>query len=157
MFRSILLVITYILPYLFFHNLTAVVGWSSPSTPTSRREALTRGIVLSTAAAAGTTGAVLVDGAHNVARASDGEADADERKGNSNERRDERGSYDDDDDGQERRQREIRQRLLERRKLMQASRSSNDRQSYLDLSRQRAALYNTTSKAVSCPPNIPCY
>jgi hypothetical protein len=39
---------------------------------------------------------------------------------------------------------------------MQASRSSNDRQSYLDLSRQRAALYNTTSKTVSCPPGIPC-
>jgi hypothetical protein len=50
----------------------------------------------------------------------------------------------------------IQQRLLERRQLMQASRSSNSRQSYLDLSRQRAALYNTTSQAVSCPPNIPC-
>jgi hypothetical protein len=50
----------------------------------------------------------------------------------------------------------VQQRLLERRQLMQASRSSNSRQSYLDLSRQRAALYNTTSQAVSCPPNIPC-
>ena len=48
------------------------------------------------------------------------------------------------------------QRMQERRQLMEASRSSNSRQSYLDLSRQRAALYNTTSKAVSCPPNIPC-
>lgn len=50
----------------------------------------------------------------------------------------------------------IQQRLFERRQLMQASRSTNNRQSYLDLSRQRAALYNTTSKAVSCPTNIPC-
>lgn len=47
-------------------------------------------------------------------------------------------------------------RMQERRQLMEASRSSNSRQSYLDLSRQRAALYNTTSRAVSCPPNIPC-
>jgi hypothetical protein len=50
----------------------------------------------------------------------------------------------------------VQQRLQERRQLMEASRSSNSRQSYLDLSRQRAALYNTTSKAVSCPPSIPC-
>jgi hypothetical protein len=50
----------------------------------------------------------------------------------------------------------IRKRLMERRQLMEASRSSNNRQSYLDLSRQRAALYNTTSKAAVCPPNIPC-
>lgn len=48
-------------------------------------------------------------------------------------------------------------RMKERRQLMEASRSSDNRQSYLDLSRQRAALYNTTSKAVSCPPNIPCF
>ena len=51
---------------------------------------------------------------------------------------------------------ELLQKMKERRQLMEASRSSNNRQSYLDLSRQRAALYNTTSKAVSCPPNIPC-
>ena len=51
---------------------------------------------------------------------------------------------------------ELLQRLKERRQLMQASRSTNDRQDYLDLSRQRAKLYNTTSKAWSCPPNIPC-
>jgi hypothetical protein len=48
------------------------------------------------------------------------------------------------------------QRLVERRQLMQASRSSNNRQSYLDLSKQRAALYNTTFQGVTCPPNIPC-
>mmetsp|Transcript_17338 Transcript_17338/g.47334 ORF Transcript_17338/g.47334 Transcript_17338/m.47334 type:complete len:134 (+) Transcript_17338:1-402(+) len=53
---------------------------------------------------------------------------------------------------------QIRQRLIERRKLMEASRSTNSRQSYLDLSRQRAALYyyNTTYQGVSCPPGIPC-
>jgi hypothetical protein len=49
------------------------------------------------------------------------------------------------------------QRMKERRQLLEASRSSNSRQSYLDLSRQRAALYNATSKAVSCPPNVPCF
>ena len=54
------------------------------------------------------------------------------------------------------RQEEIRQKLLERRKLMEASRSSNNRQSYLDLSKQRASLYNTTYRGVTCPPNIPC-
>mmetsp|Transcript_4851 Transcript_4851/g.7501 ORF Transcript_4851/g.7501 Transcript_4851/m.7501 type:complete len:159 (-) Transcript_4851:192-668(-) len=52
---------------------------------------------------------------------------------------------------------EILERMRARRQLMEASRTSNNRQSYLDLSRQRAALYNTTSRAVSCPPNIPCY
>ena len=40
--------------------------------------------------------------------------------------------------------------------MMRASRTSADRQSYLDLSRQRAALYNTTSRAWTCPPYIPC-
>ena len=50
----------------------------------------------------------------------------------------------------------IRQRLLERRQLMQASKSTNSRQDYLDLSRQRAALYNTTYRGVTCPPNVPC-
>jgi hypothetical protein len=51
---------------------------------------------------------------------------------------------------------EVLQRLEERHQLMQASRSTSNRQDYLDLSRQRAKLYNTTSKAWSCPPNIPC-
>lgn len=50
----------------------------------------------------------------------------------------------------------VLQRLKDRRQLMQASRSTSNRQDYLDLSRQRAKLYNTTSKAWSCPPNIPC-
>lgn len=62
-----------------------------------------------------------------------------------------------DEEEERRRQEELLQRIRERRQLMEASRSSNSRQSYLDLSRQRAALYNTTSKAVSCPPNVPCY
>jgi membrane carboxypeptidase/penicillin-binding protein PbpC len=59
------------------------------------------------------------------------------------------------EDQQEQRE-ETLKRLLERRQLMQASRSSNNRQSYLDLSKQRAALYNTTFQGVTCPPNIPC-
>ena len=49
-----------------------------------------------------------------------------------------------------------KQRIIERRQLMDASRSSNNRQSYLDLSKQRAFLYNTTPKAITCPTNIPC-
>ena len=49
-----------------------------------------------------------------------------------------------------------KQRMIERRQLMDASRSSNNRQSYLDLSKQRAFLYNTTPKAITCPTNIPC-
>ncbi len=40
--------------------------------------------------------------------------------------------------------------------MMRASQTSGDRQIYLDLSRQRAALYNTTSRAWTCPPLIPC-
>ena len=52
----------------------------------------------------------------------------------------------------------LKQRLTERRALMQASRTSSSRQSYLDLSRQRATLYNTTSRAANCAalPNLPC-
>ena len=60
------------------------------------------------------------------------------------------------DEERQQRQEELKQRILERRKLMEASRSSNNRQSYLDLSRQRAALYNTTFQGVTCPPNVPC-
>jgi hypothetical protein len=52
-----------------------------------------------------------------------------------------------EDDEEERRPKEeaLRQRMLERRQLMEASRSSKNRQSYLDLSRQRAVLYNTSA------------
>ena len=56
-----------------------------------------------------------------------------------------------------RKREELKARLIERRKLMEASRSSNRRQSYLDLSKQRAQLYNTTYQGLSsCPNNIPC-
>ena len=51
----------------------------------------------------------------------------------------------------------LKARLAERRQLLELSRSSPDRQRYFDASRQRAALYNATSKAWSCPPNVPCY
>lgn len=51
---------------------------------------------------------------------------------------------------EEDRARMVRQRLQERRALMQVSRTSESRQSYLDLSRQRAKLYNTTSRAADC-------
>ena len=51
----------------------------------------------------------------------------------------------------------LQERLRERRQLLELSRSSGDRQRYFDLSRQRAAVvYNTTSRAATCPPNIPC-
>ncbi|CAB9502784.1 expressed unknown protein [Seminavis robusta] len=68
------------------------------------------------------------------------------------------GSNEDDPEEENRKREETLKRLQERRQLMQASRSSNNRQSYLDLSRQRAALYNTTYQGVTCPQNsiIPC-
>ena len=51
----------------------------------------------------------------------------------------------------------LQEKLAERRKLMELSRSSNDRQRYFDLSRQRASVvYNTASKAASCVPGLPC-
>lgn len=50
-----------------------------------------------------------------------------------------------------------RQRILEnRRQLMRQSRSNTQRSDVLELSRQRAALYNTTYQGVTCPPGIPC-
>lgn len=51
----------------------------------------------------------------------------------------------------------LQEKLADRRKMMELSRSSNDRQRYFDLSRQRAsAVYNTTSRAASCVPGLPC-
>ena len=51
----------------------------------------------------------------------------------------------------------LQAKLAERRKLMELSRSSNDRQRYFDLSRQRASVvYNTSSRAASCVPGLPC-
>jgi len=120
---------------LLFPHENPVLGWSCLSTPVSRRQVLAKGVAVIT------TSTVLVSDIPAVAHAEETDNDND-KAGNKDE---------------EQKQQEIRQRLLERRKLMQASRSSNNRQSYLDLSRQRAALYNTTSKAVSCPPNVPCY
>eukprot|EP00966_Prymnesium_polylepis_P239231 5532565-Prymnesium_polylepis.1 len=49
-----------------------------------------------------------------------------------------------------------RQRIADRRKLFEQSRTTGDRQKILDLSRQRAALYNTTFKGASCIPGVPC-
>jgi hypothetical protein len=51
----------------------------------------------------------------------------------------------------------LQAKLAERRKLMELSRSSNDRQRYFDLSRQRASVvYNTTYQGASCVPGLPC-
>ena len=50
-----------------------------------------------------------------------------------------------------------RARLIARRRAqMEQSRSRSDRQVYFDLSRQRAALYNTTYQGADCVPGIPC-
>ena len=51
---------------------------------------------------------------------------------------------------------ECKQRIADRRKLFEQSRTTSDRQKILDLSRQRAALYNTTFQGASCIPGIPC-
>ena len=51
----------------------------------------------------------------------------------------------------------LQAKLAERRKLMELSRSSNDRQRYFDLSRQRASVvYNTTYQGAACIPGLPC-
>ena len=47
-------------------------------------------------------------------------------------------------------------RIAERRQLFEQSRTTNDRQKILDLSRQRAALYNTTFQGASCISGLPC-
>lgn len=49
-----------------------------------------------------------------------------------------------------------KQRIADRRALYQQSRTTRDRQVILDLSKQRAALYNTTFQGASCIPGIPC-
>ena len=49
-----------------------------------------------------------------------------------------------------------KQRIAERRALFQQSRTTRSRQEILDLSRQRAALYNTTFQGASCIPGLPC-
>ena len=52
---------------------------------------------------------------------------------------------------------ECKQRIAERRQLFEQSRTTNDRQKILDLSRQRAAMYNTTFNGASCIPGLPCW
>jgi hypothetical protein len=55
---------------------------------------------------------------------------------------------------------EVRRRLKviqERRAMMKQSRTTTNRQDMFDLSRQRAALYNTTYQGIqTCPPYVPC-
>ena len=52
---------------------------------------------------------------------------------------------------------EERTRIIqERRAMMRQSRSSVNRQGVFELSRQRAALYNTTYRGATCPPGVPC-
>ncbi|EOD35472.1 hypothetical protein EMIHUDRAFT_98494 [Emiliania huxleyi CCMP1516] len=48
-------------------------------------------------------------------------------------------------------------RIAERRALFEQSRTTADRSVILELSRQRAALYNTTFRGASCVPGLPCY
>lgn len=52
---------------------------------------------------------------------------------------------------------ECRARIAERRALFEQSRTSGDRQRYLDLSRQRAAMYNTTFRGATCIKGVPCW
>ena len=49
-----------------------------------------------------------------------------------------------------------RQRIAERRAIFEQSRTTTSRQNMMDLSRQRAALYNTTYQGAACIPGIPC-
>jgi len=52
---------------------------------------------------------------------------------------------------------ECKLRIAERRMLFEQSRTTNDRQKILALSKQRAAMYNTTFKGASCIQGLPCY
>ena len=47
-------------------------------------------------------------------------------------------------------------RIAERRAIYLQSRTTTSRQDMFDLSRQRAALYNTTYRGASCVPGVPC-
>ena len=49
------------------------------------------------------------------------------------------------------------QRIADRRALFEQSRATSDRRIILDLSRQRAVMYNTTFQGASCIPGIPCW
>lgn len=50
-----------------------------------------------------------------------------------------------------------KKRIEEKRALLKQSRSTRSRQEIFELSRQRAALYNTTYKGSSCVDSVPCY
>jgi hypothetical protein len=50
-----------------------------------------------------------------------------------------------------------RQRIADRRALFEQSRTTSDRQKILDLSKQRAAMYNTTFQGAACVPGLPCW
>jgi hypothetical protein len=137
-FRFHFLVVFLILSAAVRHTHHAVEGMSILNDqPGSMIHLLNRRDTVWSILATAVTPAVVVGGSSSSTTIGDGEEDLSEEE-------------------RQKRQEELSQRLIERRQLMQASRSSNNRQSYLDLSRQRAALYNTTSKAWSCPPNIPC-
>jgi len=49
-----------------------------------------------------------------------------------------------------------RQRVEERRALVRQSRTTTSRQDLLELSKQRAALYNTTYQGTKCIQGVPC-
>lgn len=51
---------------------------------------------------------------------------------------------------------ECQKRIEERRQLNRQSRSTRSRQEIMDLSKQRAALYNTTYQGTNCVPGVPC-
>lgn len=51
---------------------------------------------------------------------------------------------------------ERKRRILERRAIMQQSRTTTKRSDMFELAQQRAKLYNTTYRGASCPPGIPC-
>lgn len=50
-----------------------------------------------------------------------------------------------------------KQRIADRRSLFEQSRTTSDRQKIMDLSRQRAVLYNTTYQGANCVPGLPCW
>ena len=49
-----------------------------------------------------------------------------------------------------------KQRIADRRALFEQSRTTSDRQTIINLSKQRAKLYNTTFQGVECIPGLPC-
>mmetsp|Transcript_31446 Transcript_31446/g.56974 ORF Transcript_31446/g.56974 Transcript_31446/m.56974 type:complete len:144 (+) Transcript_31446:47-478(+) len=51
---------------------------------------------------------------------------------------------------------ERKRRILERRAIMQQSRTTTKRSDMFKLAQQRAKLYNTTYRGASCPPEVPC-